>query len=168
MSMRIFYIFKNFCFQFLITKLCLRLSKTFHTLSCVYRASYDTFTLSLFLSSPSVPLQSSTEISLYVRFWDSSQRRFRTLHLQCRYVGDGGIKPTIPPFKPQHQIVHTPAVPAPKMQVVCSSQHMNVKLPPVPTSGLAVQGEFEVGSVDEHLCSLNSHDNGASMLVEII
>ncbi|XP_051762586.1 uncharacterized protein LOC127519129 isoform X3 [Ctenopharyngodon idella] len=89
--------------------------------------------------------KSPTVISLYVRFWDSSQLRFRTLQLQCHYVGDRGTQPTVPPFKPLDQIVphfttiHTPAQPPPKFQVVCSSQHMSVKLPPVPTSGLIVQ-----------------------------
>ncbi|ROL46447.1 Zona pellucida sperm-binding protein 4 [Anabarilius grahami] len=89
--------------------------------------------------------KSPTVISLYVRFWDTSQLRLRTLQLQCHYVGDGGTQPTVPPFKPLHQIepdfttIHTPAQPPPKFQVLCSSQHMSVKLPPVPTSGLIVE-----------------------------
>lgn len=112
-------------------------------------------------------LQSPTVISLYVRYWDTSQLRLRTLQLQCQYVGDGGTKPTVPPFKPQHQLepdvttTQTPAQPPPKFQVECSSQHMTVKLPPVPTSGLIVQGEFEVRFI-------NSHDNGASNLCKFV
>ncbi|XP_048052492.1 uncharacterized protein LOC125272016 isoform X2 [Megalobrama amblycephala] len=77
--------------------------------------------------------KSPTVISLYVRFWDFSQLRLRTLQLQCQYDGDEGTQPTVPPF------IYTPAQPSPQFQVVCSSQHMSVKLPPVPTSGLIVQ-----------------------------
>lgn len=90
-------------------------------------------------------------ISLYVRFWDLSQLRYRTLQLQCHYIGDIDTQPTVPPvtIKPLHQIIPhltkpTPARPPPEFQVLCSSQHMSVKLPPGPTSGLFVQGEFEV------------------------
>ncbi|KAK7165943.1 hypothetical protein R3I93_005887 [Phoxinus phoxinus] len=79
--------------------------------------------------------KSSTVISLYVRFWDSPQLRFRTLQLQCHHVGDRGTRPTVPHLT----TVHTPAQSPPKFQVACSSQHMSVKLPPGPTSGLIVQ-----------------------------
>ncbi|KAG1956170.1 zona pellucida sperm-binding protein [Pimephales promelas] len=75
--------------------------------------------------------KSPTVISLYVRFWDSTQLRSRTLQLQCHHVGDGGTRPTRPHF--------TTAQPPPKFQVSCSSQHMSVKLPPGPTSGIIVQ-----------------------------
>lgn len=108
------------------------------------------FTISPLFSSPFLPLQSPTVISLYVRFWDFSQLRLRTLQLQCHNGdGDEGTQPTVPPF------IYTPAQPPPQFQVVCSSQHMSVKLLPVPTSGLIVQGEIVV-------CFIDSHDNGAS------
>lgn len=98
-----------------------------------------------------LPLQSSTVISLYVRFWDLSQLRYRTLQLQCRYIGHIDPQSTVLPvtIKPLHQIIlhltkPTPARPPPELQVLCSSQHMSVKLPSGPTSGLFVQGEFEI------------------------
>lgn len=113
----------------------------------IYMTLFHSFSF-LFLSF--LPLQSPTVISLYVRFWYSPQLRFRTLQLQCHHVGDGGTRPTVPHFT----TVHTPAQPPPKFQVACSSQHMSVKLPPGPTSGLIVQGEFEVGS-GENICVLS-------------
>ncbi|CAM4479174.1 unnamed protein product [Leuciscus chuanchicus] len=79
--------------------------------------------------------KSPTVISLYVRFWYSPQLRFRTIQLQCHHVGDGGTQPTVPHFT----TVHTPPQPPPKFQVACFSQHMSVKLPPGPISGLIVQ-----------------------------
>lgn len=79
-------------------------------------------------------------ISLFIRFWDSSQLRTRTIQLQCRHV----VSPDT--LKPLHLIIPgtatAPARQPPKVQVLCSSQHMSVKVPPGPTSGLVVEGEF--------------------------
>ncbi|XP_067297233.1 uncharacterized protein [Pseudorasbora parva] len=83
--------------------------------------------------------KSATVISLNVRFWDSSQLRFRTLQLQCHHFEDGGTQRTVSQFKPLHQIVPTSAQSPSKFQVVCSSQNMSVTLPPGPTSGIIVQ-----------------------------
>ncbi|KAI2668262.1 Zona pellucida sperm-binding protein 4 [Labeo rohita] len=81
-----------------------------------------------------------------VLFWDLSQLRYRTLQLQCHYIGDTGTQSTVPPvtIKPLHQITSRlttkPAArPLPKFQVLCTSQHMSVKLPPGLTSDLFVQ-----------------------------
>lgn len=114
--------------------------------------------ISAFVSSLFLPLQSSTVISLSVRFWDLSQLRYRTLQLQCHYIGDTGTQSTVPPvtIKPLHQITSRlttkPAArPLPKFQVLCTSQHMSVKLPPGLTSDLFVQGGFQVCS-DYSIC----------------
>ncbi|XP_042616504.1 uncharacterized protein LOC109055509 isoform X3 [Cyprinus carpio] len=97
---------------------------------------------SVVLSSPlpscHTKKMSSTVISLSVRFWDLSQLRYRTLQLQCQYIEDIDTQPL-------HQIIPhfttkpTAAQPSSKFEVVCSSQHMSVKLPPGPTSSVFVQ-----------------------------
>lgn len=121
-----------------------------HIVQCLTGIMYDSFSLSL-LFILFLPLQSSKVISLNVRFWDLSQLRYRTLQLQCHYIGDIDTQSTVPPviIKPLHQIIPhltkpTTARPPPEFQVLCSSQHMSIKLPSGPTSGLFVQGEFEV------------------------
>ncbi|XP_016381504.1 uncharacterized protein LOC107718782 isoform X2 [Sinocyclocheilus rhinocerous] len=97
---------------------------------------------SVVLSSPlpscHTKKMSSTVISLSVRFWDLSQLRYRTLQLQCQYIEDIDAQQL-------HQIIPhlttkpTAAQPPSKFEVLCSSQHMSVKLPPGPTSSLFVQ-----------------------------
>nr|XP_055060703.1 uncharacterized protein LOC129444221 [Misgurnus anguillicaudatus] len=82
---------------------------------------------------------SSSMISLYVRFWDSSLLRARTLQLQCRYLGDVDAQ-SADLFGTPKPLSHHPARPTPEeVQVFCSSQHMSVRLPPGPTSGLVVE-----------------------------
>ncbi|XP_016346589.1 uncharacterized protein LOC107692154 [Sinocyclocheilus anshuiensis] len=97
---------------------------------------------SVVLSSPlpscHTKKMSSTVISLSVRFWDLSQLRYRTLQLQCQYIEDIDTQPL-------HQIIPhlttkpTATQPPSKFEVLCSSQHMSVKLPPGPTSSLFVK-----------------------------
>ncbi|XP_043098802.1 uncharacterized protein LOC122347503 isoform X2 [Puntigrus tetrazona] len=106
---------------------------------------------SVVLSSPlpscHTQKMSSTVIYLTVRFWDLSQLRYRTLQLQCHHTGDIGTQPTVPPttIEPLHQsiphLTPTPTLarPPPEFQLLCSSQHMSIKLPPGPTSGIFVQ-----------------------------
>ncbi|XP_056623084.1 uncharacterized protein LOC130436458 [Triplophysa dalaica] len=80
---------------------------------------------------------SSTVTAFFIRFWDSSQMRTRTIQLQCRHK--------LPPdaLEPFHQIIpHTSSAPArqpPDVQVLCSSQHMSVKVPPGPMLRLVVE-----------------------------
>lgn len=45
-------------------------------------------------------------------------------------------------FDTPKPLFHQPARPTPKeVQVFCSSQHMSVRVPPGPTSGIVVEGE---------------------------
>ncbi|KAI7810564.1 putative zona pellucida sperm-binding protein 4-like [Triplophysa rosa] len=82
---------------------------------------------------------SSSVTSLFIRFWDSSQMRTRTIHLQCRHA----LLPDA--LEPFHQIIpRTTSTPAsarqpPNVQVLCSSQHMSVKVPPGPIFSLLVE-----------------------------
>ncbi|XP_052460874.1 uncharacterized protein LOC128018981 isoform X1 [Carassius gibelio] len=97
---------------------------------------------SVVLSSPlpscHTKKMSSTVISLSVRFWDLSQLRYRTLQLQCQYTEDIDTQP-LHQIIPQLTTEPTATQPPSKFEVLCSSQHMSVKLPPGPTSSLYVQ-----------------------------
>ncbi|KAK2909147.1 hypothetical protein Q8A67_004984 [Cirrhinus molitorella] len=106
-----------------------------------------TVVLSSPLPSCHTKKMSPTVISLSVRFWDLTQLRYRTLQLQCHYIGDISTQPIVPPatVKPVYQIIPhlttkpTAAQPPPKFQVLCTSQHMSINLPTGSTSGLFVQ-----------------------------
>lgn len=115
--------------------------------ACNYnlRSVGDNVVLSSPLPSCHTTQKSSTVISLFIRYWHSSQNRHRTVHLQCRHSRGAGRRTTIPPLpvNPLNQIIeHTVEVPSetyPHFKVLCSSQHMSVKLPPGSTSGIFVK-----------------------------
>ncbi|TRY99549.1 hypothetical protein DNTS_020834, partial [Danionella cerebrum] len=78
---------------------------------------------------------SSTIISLFIRFWDSSKERYRTLQLQCHFYDEKSTQSPLPlaPAKPFQQAIpnltDVPPKKRSKFDVLCSSQHMTVKLP---------------------------------------
>ncbi|KAA0721904.1 hypothetical protein E1301_Tti020526 [Triplophysa tibetana] len=106
---------------------------------------------------------SSSVTAFFIRFWDSSRMRTRTIQLQCRH--------TLPPdaIEPFHQMIpHTSSAPSrqpPDLQVLCSSQHMSVNVPPGPIFRLVVE-KCNVVADQQLVCgsgalsSTECHDKG--------
>ncbi|KAM7394154.1 hypothetical protein PAMP_020973 [Pampus punctatissimus] len=82
-------------------------------------------------------LQTSTTISLPLRFWDISMGQYRTLDLHCPYQSTPETSaPVTPSASPTTKGQMNPSVGG---KVLCSSQLMTVELPPGPISAIAVK-----------------------------